>query len=295
MDAAFELVDGGRSVASCRCWWGTPPAFEGRRTGFIGSYSAHDEAAGVAVLQQACAHLARQGVEVAIGPIDRTTWSRYRFVVDRGSEPPFFMEPDNPDEWPTYWTRAGFSPCATYTSALNDDLAVEDPRASTATARLRQAGVRIRDLDMVRIEDELRRIHALSLAAFEHSPLYSPADFEEFHALYRAVLPCVRPELVLLAELGGTLAGFVFAVPDACEARRGRTADTVIVKTVAVNPALDCRGLGCVLTDLVHRRARALGYRRTIHALMHESNASRNISRRSARTMRRYALLARPL
>jgi GNAT superfamily N-acetyltransferase len=145
------------------------------------------------------------------------------------------------------------------------------------------------------IDDELRRIHGLSLAAFEHSPLYSCVAFDEFHAFYRCVLPCVRPELVLMAELDDALAGFVFAVPDACEAQWGRAGETVIVKTVAVNPAVACRGLGGVLTDLVHRRARELGYRRAIHALMHDSNASRNISRRSARTMRRYALFARPL
>jgi L-amino acid N-acyltransferase YncA len=295
VDAGIELIDGGRTAASCRCWWGTTPSFDGRRTGFIGGYAAADEGAGVAILNEACAHLAKQGVEVAIVPIDGTTWSRYRLVVDRGAEPPFFMEPDNPDAWPAYWTTAGFESCATYTSALNEDLTVEDRRGDAALARLRKAGITIRELDLGRIEDELRRIHALSLAAFGRNTLYSPISREEFSASYRAVLPCVRPELVLLAEQEDALAGFAFAIPDVEEQRRRGTTGTVILKTVAVDPALHANGLGCVLTDLVHRRARALGYRRAIHALMHDSNASRNISRRTARTIRRYALFARTL
>jgi hypothetical protein len=47
--------------------------------------------------------------------------------------------------------------------------------------------------------------------------------------------------------------------------------------------------------DLAQRKARALGFRRAIHALIHESNVSGRISARTAQTMRRYALFAKPL
>jgi hypothetical protein len=47
--------------------------------------------------------------------------------------------------------------------------------------------------------------------------------------------------------------------------------------------------------DLAQRSARKLGFRRAIHALMHEENVSRTISGRYGRTIRRYALYARPL
>jgi hypothetical protein len=45
----------------------------------------------------------------------------------------------------------------------------------------------------------------------------------------------------------------------------------------------------------VQQRAAALGYTRAVHALMHEQNVSRNISRRYAETIRRYALFAKRL
>jgi L-amino acid N-acyltransferase YncA len=87
----------------------------------------------------------------------------------------------------------------------------------------------------------------------------------------------------------------MFAFPDLLQARRSVPIDTVILKTVAVDPAMSGMGLGGALTDLVQRSARDLGFRRAIHALIHETNVSRTISGRSARTFRRYALFSRPL
>jgi hypothetical protein len=54
-------------------------------------------------------------------------------------------------------------------------------------------------------------------------------------------------------------------------------------------------GLGGLLVARAHEVARSLGYTRAVHALMHETNASRNISRHYAHAMRRYALFARRL
>jgi L-amino acid N-acyltransferase YncA len=91
------------------------------------------------------------------------------------------------------------------------------------------------------------------------------------------------------------LAAFMFALPDVLQARRGEAVDTVILKTIAVHPSVAGIGLGGVLMDLVQRSALQLGFRRAIHALMHETNASRKISGRYARTIRRYALFSRAL
>jgi GNAT superfamily N-acetyltransferase len=97
-----------------------------------------------------------------------------------------------------------------------------------------------------------------------------------------------------MAEQAGRLIGFMFAVPDALEARRGGSG-TVIMKTLAVDPSAAGKGLGGVLFDLAQRSARDLGFRRAIHALIHDANVSGRISGRYARTIRRYALFSRKL
>ena len=294
-DGSLLLLDGGSLLARCSCWWTDTPIHEGRRAGIIGHYASADAASGQTLLREACVRLAAEGAATAIGPMDGTTWRRYRFVVDRGTEPPFFLEPDNPGAWPSQWTNAGFSPIADYSSALNDDLDVGDPRTTPALERLRQAGIAIRQVDTTRIQDELLRIFALSLAAFSRNFLYTPITEQEFVAQYQAVLPHVKPDLVLLAEKDEELVGFMFALPDLLEGHRTGAIATVILKTIAVHPSVEGNGLGGVLMDLVQRRARALGFRRAIHALIHEGNVSGRISARTARTIRRYALYARPL
>src|SRR5207247_6343770 len=123
----------------------------------------------------------------AVGPMDGTTWRRYRFMVERGSEPVFFLEPDNPDDWPLHWSAAGFSPLATYTSAVNDDLDIEDTRTAAARARLTGAGISIRTFDPARADAELRRIFTLSLRAFSRNFLYTPIAEAEFVGQYHAV------------------------------------------------------------------------------------------------------------
>lgn len=294
-DLHLVAAERGAPVARCSCWWRETAEIDGQRIGAIGHYAAVDPAAASALLARACALLAAEGCHIAAGPLDGTTWRRYRLIVERGTDPAFFLEPDNPDGWPAHWAAAGFSTLATYTSAVNEDLTIEDSRTDDALARLAAAGISIRPFDAARAAADLRRIFTLSLAAFSHNFLYTPIGETEFLSQYAAVLPFVKPELVLLAEREDRLLGFVFALPDLLQARRGQPIDTMILKTVAVDPSAAGIGLGGVLVDLVQRAARTGGFRRAIHALMHETNRSRALSRHYARTIRRYALFSRGL
>ncbi len=287
--------DGSILNGRCSCWWTRTPGLPGERVGVIGHFAATDATAGVALLTAACGRLSAAGCTMAVGPMDGTTWRRYRFVTERDAEAPFFLEPDNPDDWPDHWRQAGFAPLAGYTSALNEDLSRDDPRIARARARLSDSGVTFRALDIKNPDSDLRRMFALSLESFGRNFLYTPIDEAEFMEQNRAVLPFVLPDLVLLAECSGELAGFLFAIPDALQARRGRAIDTVIIKTVAVGEGRNRAGLGSVLVAAAHVTARELGFTRVIHALMHEQNVSQNISRRYARTIRRYQLFARRL
>jgi predicted N-acetyltransferase YhbS len=227
--------------------------------------------------------------------MDGTTWRPYRFIVARGDEPPFFLEPQNLPNYPGQWASAGFLPLASYTSAVTRDLNAEDARSADASRRLAAAGMTIRAFDAAQPDAELRRIFKLSTRSFSRNFLYSPIAESEFLEQYRALLPFARPELILLAELEGNLVGVVVAVPDALQARRGLDVDTVIVKTVGVDPTVSSMGLGGLLVTRVQREASRFGFRRAIHALMHQTNPSRRISDRHATTFRRYALFSKAL
>lgn len=284
--------EGTAVVARCSLWWRGTPVLDGAPLGLIGHFAAEPGARADLLLRHACEALAQHGAARAVGPMDGNTWRSYRLVSDAGNEPPFLLEPWNPLEWNAHFTAAGFAPLATYHSSVTEDLARVDARVPEAAARLQANGVRLRALDPARFVEALERIYALSLESFAGNFLYTPIGRDEFAAQYRPIGKVLDPRLVLLAEHGVDTVGFLFAVPDRLE---GEAPRTVVLKTVAVRAARRYAGLGAWLTAECHARAAAAGYRRVVHALMHDANSSANISRRYARVLRRYTLYARDL
>ena len=287
--------DTGQVCARCSLWWQQTVAHENHRLGYIGHYAAADDPAAAKLLTHACRILIGKGCTLAVGPLDGTTWRRYRFIVERGHEPPFFMEPDNPDAWPRHFVAAGFKPFAGYLSTLNTDLEAKDPRARDIVRRMAVQDVQIRDIDPQRLDQELDGIYRLSLASFRKNLLYSPITQDEFIAMYSGIQPFLRRELTLVAEKRGQTVGFLFAVPDVLQANHGRDIDQVILKTIAVQPDRALAGLGRLLFTKVLASARELGYTRAVHALMHKANRSVNLGQSKTRPMRRYALFAKGL
>lgn len=295
-DACWITVDDlGEVSARCSLWWTRAPLLTGHRVGLIGHFTATKSEAARMLLQQACRQLALQGCTIAVGPVDGSTWQRYRLITERNQEPPFFLEPDNPEEWPTYFTESGFMTLATYSSALNADLSRRDPRVDKARKRLESTGISIRPLRMDDFAGELSRIHSVAEVSFRKNFLYTSISKAAFVAQYQSIRDFIRPDFCLIAEHNQQAVGFIFALPDALQSARTEAIDTVIIKTVAVLPERDYAGLGVLLVDRCQQAACNLGYRRAIHALMHDANNSLNISSRYGRVIRRYSLFAREL
>lgn len=293
------INENGEIHAHCSLWWKLVPPLANHKVGAIGHYAAANEGAALELLGEAVARLRANGCTIAIGPMDGNTWRRYRFVTGAGSiqppEPEFFLEPANPPECPAQFVRAGFTPIAEYYSALNSHLVRKDERVVAMSARLEGAGIKIRSARAADMQDELRRIYSVSRIAFTRNFLYTELPEEAFVAQYTPLLGRIEPELILLAERETDLLGYLFAIPDFAQAMRGAAIDTVIIKTVAILPDLDLRGLGTLLVARAQETGHRLGFRRAIHALMHENNVSRNISRHYAETMRQYTLFSMEL
>ncbi|MEP7346687.1 MAG: N-acetyltransferase [Gemmatimonadaceae bacterium] len=295
-NASIVARDGEQLVARCSLWWSDVPALEGHRLGAIGHFAADDADAAQAILAESCRQLQAAGCSLAVGPMDGNTWRRYRLVVDPGTEPAFFLEPTNPAAWPEYFTTAGFSALANYTSGVNRDLSIRDPRVEELETRFASRGITLRPLNVTEFEEELARIYSVAAVSFRPNFLYTPIAEAEFAAQYGAVRGVVVPELVLLAEDAGRTVGFTFCLPDLLEKQRTGTLRTAIIKTFAVLPERErYGGLGSLMADRIHRTAQAMGLSRVIHALMHETNRSKSISDRTGSTIRRYALFAREL
>lgn len=288
------LGNQGEMQARCSLWWSDVPQYRQHRLGVVGHYATANNSAAAAMLADADKRLRIAGCTFAIGPMNGNTWRSYRFVTEPGDQPPFFLEPTNPPEWPAQFVAAGFSPLASYFSALNSDLSRTDPRMEDVEKRMAAAEVVIRSANSD-LRLELPAIYAVSRVSFKSNFLYTELPEADFAAMYEPVLPHARPELVLLAEQRGHCVGYLFAIPDLAQAARGAKIDTFIIKTVAILPHAELHGLGSLLVARAQQLGHELGFQRCIHALMFENNISLNISRHYATVMRKYTLYSKEL
>lgn len=289
------LEDATGARARCSLWWHATPTYQGDRVGLIGHYAAPDTLA-EAVLRLACDRLRLAGCALAVGPIDGSTYHRYRLVTESSDEPTFLLEPHNPASWPAHFTGNGFTAMAQYYSAVQDDLDAEDPRVPVIEQLMEAEGVRLRPLVNTEFERELRYIYPVVAAGFAQSLLASPISEDEFVAMYSQLQVLIDPQLVQIAETDERAVGFLLVLPDWRQHQRGEAIDTVIAKTMAVLPEYSQQGLGILLCARAQEAASNLGYSRAIHALMHEDNFSRRLSAHfHGHIIRRYTLYMKPL
>jgi len=294
-DAQWLMLDHGSPAGRYSLWFRTTPPYGAHRLGFVGHFAARDQSVAGALLDHACAELRREGCSLAAAPIDGNTWRRYRLLTERGSRPVFFLEPDNPDHWPAYFTGNGFTPLARYYSAIVEHVHPGDPLVEALAARMSSQGLTVRPFNASRFTEEMRAIFQISLAAFTQNFLYSPIGEDEFMTQYAAIRPHIIPGLVLIAEWSGEPVGFAFAVPDLFQRQRCEPLDTLVFKTLAVHPRFAGRRIGSILVHRMHQAAVSHGFHHVIHALMHDQNRSTRISAHYASVFRRYVLYSKVL
>jgi hypothetical protein len=163
------------------------------RSGLIGHYEAADAGAGVALLKEAQQRLGAAGVERVLGPMNGSTWARYRLALpsmpgDPEFDAPVFMtELQNSFDYPEQFAAAGFSVAARYESRIDVNPGAVRPGAAALRDRLASRGIVVRPFCPDRYEDELEAIFTLSRSAFTDNLYYSPIEFPAFRALYERI------------------------------------------------------------------------------------------------------------
>jgi len=295
-DQHFAVLDHKQQIrARCSIWWRDSAQVDGTPTGTIGHYAATDECYGRTLLEYACRELRNRGCELAVGPMDGNTWRNYRFVTERGTAQPFFLEPTNPDDYPIHLARSGFRPLAHYVSEINPAMATRQPGIGDLRRKIAAQGIRIEPIDADHPEPDLDGVYDVVTGSFRHAFMYTPLDRESYRKIYAPLLKAVNPRLMLVARQHGEVVGFVFSPPDLLQKNYQQNVDTIVIKTIAIRPRPALRGLGRVLIVDLLANALAMGFTTAISALMHTENRSQQISSDCARPMRRYSIFARGL
>ena len=296
VDQHFAVLDHKHQIrARCSIWWRDTAKLNGSRTGAIGHYAATDESFGLNALEFACRELKNRGCDLAVGPMDGNTWRRYRFVTERGTAKPFFLEPDNPDEYPIHFQRQGFNPLANYLSEINPAMATRQPALGSLRRKIAAQKIHIGPLDTTNPEADLDGIYDVVRTSFRDAFLYTPIDRQDYRRMYLPLLQAVDPRLLLVAKQAGEVIGFVFSPPDLLQKKYQDRVDAIVIKTIAILPRSELRGLGRVLIVDLLKNALDMGFTTAISALMLADNRSQQISSGCAGPMRRYSLYARAL
>lgn len=255
------------------------PSWDGLRCAALGGLAFDDSESAAALLAEVIQTLRAEGFAAILGPMDGDTWHSYRTITETDGSPAFALEPKSgPHDYATL-DAAGFAPVSRYVSArarLADTLEGEPVTVP---------GVTVTPWDGTGAEALITRLFAMSGSAFAGNHFFKPIGLDAFLALYRPILPMLDPRHVLFAHSdGGDLVGFLFGYPDRLATER----PAAVLKTYASG----LRGVGHLLADQYHRRALAMGHEDVIHALMHDTNISKERSNRhNAEVFRRYALM----
>ncbi len=265
--------------------WFDGPAWENHeQVATVGRCRFTSAEGGARLLAEAAAKAKSKGASALIGPMEGDTWHAYRLISERGAQAPFLMEPNSADHDEAAFKAAGFTVISSYFSALAplSDLPGAAPKDTDVFTIAPWDGT---DPDAL-----FTQVHELSCAAFAGNPFYKHISLDEFLAMYRPVVPLLKPSLILFArDQAGALVGFLFGIPNYAA---GPTPSAVILKTYASSQ----KGAGHWLSHQFYINAKAMGFETVIHALMHDDNLSAVRSGlNGADVFRRYALMGRTL
>ena len=252
------FTDENNNIGGSLHLWHNRPDYNGRKTSYIGNVNIHEKYRKneEQLFNKVFEELKKEGIEIIIGPLNGTTWNTYRYVTEKGSRRQFLLEPWNEDYY--------------------KDIKVESAE----------------NKDLLTV---LNKVYDLTVEAFKNNFLYSELEREIFLKMYMSYEDKIIKKFFKMLYLGDELIGYVFGIPDYAELGYKGKIDTIILKTIAVSPIYNGKGMGYILINSLVEEAEKEGYENVIYALMHQSNVSKNIGLLLGNMLRKYTLFIKEL
>ena len=296
------FMDENNNIAGSLHLWHNRPNYNGRKTSYIGNVSIYEKYIKneEKFFNEVFKELKKEGIETIIGPLNGTTWNTYRYVTDKGHRSPFLMEPWNEDYYVELFEKLGFKPLAYYISTVMENMnPVQRGHLSKKIEKLKKFDY-YKDITVKSAENEdllvvLNKVYDLTIEAFKNNFLYSELDREIFLKMYMSYEDKIVKKFFKMLYLKGELIGYVFGIPDYAELQYKEKVETMILKTIAISPKYNGKGMGYILIDELVKEAEHPGYKNVIYALMHEKNISKNIGLLLGNELRKYALFIKEL
>jgi hypothetical protein len=194
--------------------------FHEEKAGFFGFFEClNDQAVADALLRAARKWVAGKGAEFMRGPMNPSTNYECGMLIDGFDSDPMVMMTYNPRYYPELMDRAGLSKSMDLFAYLSNANTIEMKKIDRVADKvLKTTGVRVRPINMKDFEAEVARAWEVYSAAWARNWGFVPMSREEFAAMGKEMKMILKPELVLIGEVGDRVVGFAMAIPDVNQA-----------------------------------------------------------------------------
>ena len=271
--------------------------FHEEKAGFFGFYeSVNDPAVAQALLSAARKWVFDKGAEFIRGPVNPSTNYECGMLVEGFDSDPMVMMTYNPRYYPALMEQAGLRKAKDLYAYLSDANTIEMKKIDRVADKvLKTTGVRVRPINMKDFDAEVARVWEVYGAAWARNWGFIPMSREEFALMGKEMKMILKPELVLIGEVGDRVVGFALALPDVNQAlkpARGRLLPTGLLKilyyqrliksvrVLALGVVEEYRpsGLAAGFYATLVRNARKLGFGQTEMSWILEDNVLMNRS-----------------
>jgi GNAT superfamily N-acetyltransferase len=194
--------------------------FHDEKTGFFGFFESVDDAAVAdALLTRARQWVSDRGAQVLRGPVNPSTNYESGMLVEGFDSDPMVMMTYNPAYYPALMDRIGLRKAKDLLAYLSSADQIHLDKIERAAQRaLSRNGVRLRTINMKEFDREVERVWEVYCSAWSRNWGFVPMTREEFFQMGKEMKQILKPELVLIGEVGDRVVGFALAVPDVNQA-----------------------------------------------------------------------------
>lgn len=275
----YIMVDDDEKIlARCSIWPKVGSDDISVEPGFIGHYAAENHFVGSQLLDHACDQLWQYGSTKAFGPVHGSIYKPHGLRATRGSEPAnrpsFHQEPTDPIGSRLAWSDSKFNPIRHYNSRLVT-LSVDNSFITNSIEQsLKRQKYTFRTVNMQDLEDEIKLLDSLARRCLYDTELKISIHHDEFLSQFEMAKKYLDPDIVIFAQHGNEIMGFIFALPNRQQTMNGKEPDAVVIQITAVLNKYRGKGIEKYLMLHCLESARVKGYKQAIHAMVPEKEST---------------------
>ena len=266
----------------------------GDNLAFFGFFEAKDQAAAEALFAHVEEWARQLGRDSVRGPANPSMNDGAGFQIDAFDTDPFIMMPYSPPEYPHYAEAAGYHKIKDLYAWLADVNQGVGERIERVAQRARKRyNPVVRPANMKRYKEEIEILKRVYNEAWERNwgfVRYTEAEFDHLASELKFI---IDPDVALIMEVDGEVAGVAIGLPDAHQVfkrmrgrllplgilhflKRKKIIDQGRLAILGLMPEYRNKGLESVLIDEAQKRGEAKGYKRGEMSWVLEDNTAMN-------------------